>query len=77
MTQSKTETLTARLRDYSPENRAHIVHEAADEIDRLRAVIREYLAAYDSASDPLATGSTCRLIRAEGELRAIGEPSQD
>jgi hypothetical protein len=28
--------IITRLRDYSPENRSHVVHEAADEIERLR-----------------------------------------
>jgi|LakMenE01Jun11ns_1017448.scaffolds.fasta_scaffold9917883_5 hypothetical protein len=52
--------------------------DAADLIDNLRSTIREfgtvvieYLAAYDAALDPKAVGSTCRLIRAESNLRYI------
>jgi len=39
------------------------------EVDRLHAIIKEYIAAYDGSSDPQAVGSTCRLIRAESALR--------
>lgn len=39
------------------------------ENEALRAVIAEYVDAFDCASDPTIIGSTCRLIRAESGLR--------
>ena len=39
------------------------------ELAKVQTLIAEYISAYDNASDPQAVGSTCRLIRAESDMR--------
>ena len=70
-----TNGLISRLRDYSPENRAHVVHEAADELAALRERVAELEAALrrviDLGRDMPDEAEEVRLARAALSAGAV------